>query len=141
MELPYAEDIKHYWQTSQSSPDVWIERARKLIEDLGGQVLAEGFGSMENHSAYMLAFEIKGDKFKVAWPVLPTHTSSKTQAAKRQAATMLYYDIKAKCMTASVLGARVAFFSYMLLPDGRTTSELGRPELVEAFPKLLTQRE
>lgn len=136
MELPYAEDVKHYWQTSQSSPDVWMERARKLIEELGGEIIAEGFGSMENHSAYMLAFQIKDDRFKVVWPVLPTY-SGKVTSAKRQATTMLYHDIKAKCMTASVLGTRAAFFSYILLPDGRTAGELAKPELAEAFPKLL----
>ena len=52
---------------------------------------------------------------------------------------MLYHDVKAKAMTASVLGAEVAFFSYMMLPDGRVSSELASPELAEAFPKLLMQ--
>jgi len=133
MELPYAEDIGHYWQTSQSSPDQWLERARKLIIELEGNIVAEGYGSMEGHAAYMLAFKIGGDSFKVIWPVLPTRTG-KTLATKRQAATLLYHDIKAKAMTASVLGTRVAFFSYMMLSDGRTASELASPELSREFP-------
>jgi len=37
-------------------------------------------------------------------------------------------------MTASVLGAKAAFFSYILLADGRTASVLARPELAQAFP-------
>ena len=45
MELPYAEDIGHYWETSRSSPDQWMEKTTKLIESLGGIVLAEGFES------------------------------------------------------------------------------------------------
>lgn len=136
MNLPYAEDVGHYWQTSQSSPDVWMERAKKIIQDLGGEVLADAYGSSSGNAAFMLAFKIKGQNYKVVWPVLPSW-SGKTTAAKRQAATMLYHDVKAKAMTASVLGVEVAFFSYMLLPDGRAASELQRPELADAFPKLL----
>lgn len=134
--LPYAEDVGHYWQTSQSSPDTWIDRAKKVIVDLGGKILADGYGSVSGQAAFMIAFEIKGQKYKVVWPVLPTY-SGKEAAAKRQAATMLYHDVKAKAMTASVLGVEVAFFSYMMLPDGRVTSEIAKPELANAFPKLL----
>ena len=133
MKLPYAEDIGHYWQTSQSSPDQWMQKTRNLIENLGGKVIAEGFGATDETSAYMMVFELKGQKYKVVWPVLPSATG-KTLAAKRQAATLLYHDIKAKVMTASVLGAEVAFFSYMVLPDGRTASELTKPELSQSFP-------
>ncbi|GAI85532.1 unnamed protein product, partial [marine sediment metagenome] len=93
----------------------------------------EGFGSVEGKAAYMMAFKIGNDSFKVVWPVLPSRTG-KPSAAKVQAATLLYHDIKAKAMTASVLGASVAFFSYMMLPDGRVASELARPELSDVFP-------
>ena len=137
MKLPYAEDIGHYWQTSQSSPDGWIDRAKKIIVDLGGQILADGYGSASGQAAFMLAFKIKDQSYKVVWPVLPSHSGKET-AAKRQAATLLYHDVKAKAMTASVLGIEVAFFSYMMLPDGRVSSELAKPELAKEFPKLLT---
>ena len=137
MELPYAEDVGHYWQTSHSSPDVWIDRAKKVITDLGGEILADGFGSAGGRAAFMLAFNIKKQSYKVVWPVLPS-SSGKETATRRQAATMLYHDVKAKAMTSSVLGVEVAFFSYMMLPDGRVSSELAKPELADAFPKLLT---
>ena len=140
MELPYAEDIGHYWQTSHSSPDVWIDRAKKIIQDMGGEILADGFGSAGGRAAFMLAFKFKDDKFKVVWPVLPT-SSGKDASAKRQAATMLYHDVKAKSMTASVLGPKVAFFSYLMLADGRTASELAAPELSGVFPLQLKQGE
>ncbi len=133
MELPFAEDIGHYWKTGQSSPDQWMEKTRKLIEGLGGEILAEGFGATSDREAFMLSFTINQDKYKVVWPVLPSKTNSK-MAARRQAATLLHHDIKAKAMTSSVLGAKVAFFSYAVLPDGRTASELATPELAEAFP-------
>lgn len=133
MELPYAEDIGHYWQTGQASPDEWIERARKLIKELGGTILQEAFGSVDNHAAFMLKFELEDSEFKVVWPVLPSR-SGKTLAAKRQAATLLYHDIKAKAMTATVLGNKTAFFSYLMLRDGRAASELATPELAEHWP-------
>ncbi|KKM80158.1 hypothetical protein LCGC14_1342650 [marine sediment metagenome] len=139
-ELPYAEDIGHYWQTSKSSPDQWIDRCKKLIESIGGVVVAEGFGAVEGRSAYMMAFEIGDNSFKVVWPVLPSATG-KSLAARRQAATLLYHDIKAKALTASVLGSKVAFFSYMMLSDGRVASEVAAPELIGAFPFQLPKGE
>lgn len=134
--LPYAEEIGHYWKTSQNSPDRWIEKARKQIERLGGKVRAEGFGSADNHEAYMLGFEFDGQKFKIVWPVLPS-AKGNTLAARRQAATMLYHDVKAKSISASVLGVKSAFFSYLLLPDGRAAHEVAAPGLADKFPKLL----
>ena len=133
MELPYAEDIGHYWQTGASLPGTWIEKAKKQIEEVGGVINAEAYGSMSGKAAFMLGFTIDGEKFKVVFPVLESK-SGKVGAAKRQAATMLYHDIKAKCMVANLLGTRAAFFSYLMLPDGRTMSEVATPELSEVFP-------
>ena len=138
MNLPYAEDVGHYWQTSSSSPDTWMDRAKKVIENLGGEVLSDAYGSAGGRAAFMLAFEIRGKKYKIVWPVLPTYRG-KESSAKRQAATMLFHDVKAKAMSASVLGVEAAFFSYMILPDGRVSSELTNPELGNAFPKLIQQ--
>ena len=140
MNLPNAESIS-YWKTSQSSPDKWIERTIKVIEQYGGKVLAEGFGSDANsHAAYMIGFEMHGEKFKVVWSVLPSDTNNE-RAARIQAATLLYHDIKAKCISATVFGARVAFFSYLMLPGGRTAIEASEKELTEGIPKqiLLTE--
>lgn len=138
MELPYAEDLGHYWKTGSSSPDTWLEMAKKLIREINGEITAEGFGSIGTQAAYMLAFRIGADKFKVVFPVLYSKAGN-TIAAKRQAATMLYHDIKAKCMVANVLGIKAAFFNYLMLPDGRTASELATPELSGAFPPQLKE--
>ena len=135
-ELTHAEDIGHYWQTSRSSPDQWMEKAKRQIERLGGEVLVEGFGSSQEKEAYMLGFEIEGERYKIIWPVLPSK-SGKQLAARRQAATTLYHDVKAKTITASVLGTRIAFFSYKLLPDGRVASQLEAPEIADFYPPLL----
>ena len=134
---PYAEEV-NYWKTSKSSPDAWMERARRQIEKLGGMVLAEGFGSEPGlgRAAYMLAFEIEGERYKVVWPVLPSKTGNE-KAARRQAATLLYHDLKAKAISAAVLGARAAFFSFLMLPDGRTAVNIATPELAQLTPALL----
>ena len=85
-ELPFGEEI-NYWQTSQKLPDIWTDKTIKLIESLGGTVLAEAFGkeSGTGRSAYMLAFEIGGNHFKIVWPVLPTRSPNKQGAARIQA--------------------------------------------------------
>lgn len=74
--------------------------------------------------------------FKLMWPVLPSREGN-VKAARIQAATMLYHDVKAKVVTAKVLGTRAAFFQYLLLPDGRSASEATTPELANQIPQLL----
>jgi hypothetical protein len=136
MKLPYAESV-NYWQTGRSSPDKWIADAKRLIQKAGGQILGEAFGQDgQGNAAFMLAFAIGGDNFKIVWPVLKSRTG-KEQAARIQAATFLFHDVKAKCLSASILGARAAFFSYLVLPDGRAASEASTPELYDAIPEIL----
>lgn len=133
--FPDAENV-NYWQTGQSSPDTWIEKAKRQVQQLGGTVEAEGFGAYgDGRAAFMLQFSIGGDQFKTVWPVLTTR-SGKERAARVQAATFLYHDIKAKALAASVLGPRAAFFPHLMLSDGRMASQLALPELEADFPKL-----
>lgn len=137
-QLPYAEDM-NYFQTSQTGAETWISKAIRLIEHIGGTVITEAFGSEPStgRAAYMLLFEIDGDRFKVMFPVLPCKIKSHERAARIQAATLLYHDVKAKCMIAAIFGNRAAFFQYFLLPGGRTAGEVSTPELVEQMPLLL----
>ena len=135
--MPYAEDI-NYWKTGQSSPDTWMDKAKKQITNLGGVIFAEGYGSepQTGRAAYMLGFKIGDDQFKIIWPVLLSRTKNE-KASRIQAATMLYHDVKAKCISAAVLGVRTAFFSFLMLPDGRMVVEVSAPELLESVPRLL----
>ena len=136
MKLPNAEDI-NYFKTSKISPDSWVDNAATLIENLGGKVYTHAFGVNERGaSAYMVLFVIGGDEFKLVWPVLPCKAGNEV-AAKRQAATLLYHDVKARCLTALIKGPREAFFNYLLLPDGRTAAEASIPELMDAIPSIL----
>ena len=136
MEL-YADEV-NYWKTSNSSPDKWMERTKALIESIDGIITGEGFGSdpSRGHSAYMLGFEIEGQKFKIVWPVLLSKYKEDV-AARRQATTFIYHDVKARVMSAKVLGTKAAFFGYLQLPDGRTTTQASVEELSQGVPHLL----
>ena len=139
MDILYAEDIGHYWKTGKSSPDRWIDLAIIQIEDIGGYIISQAFGQDGTGKAvYMLAFDIDSEQYKIIWPVLPSKTNNQS-ASRIQAATMLYHDVKAKCMSAAVLGTRTAFFSFLVLPDGRTAASVANPELIRTLPLLLRE--
>jgi len=139
LELPCAEEI-NYWKTSRTGADAWLEKTVKLIEDFGGQVLEEYYGTdrTSGRSAYKLVFRLGSDTFDLVWPVLPSKTND-TAAAKRQAATMIYHRVKANLLHAKIFGARAAFFEFLLLPDGRTAAQASNDELVKALPGRLAQ--
>jgi len=135
-QLPFAEDV-NYWQSGKSPPDAWIDRTKALVKGLGGVILMDAFGSdASGRAAFAMQLEIGGEQYKVIWPVLPSRTKNE-RAARIQAATMLYHDVKQRCLSAVVLGARAAFFSYLVLPDGRTAAEVATPELADSLPALL----
>ena len=132
----YAEDL-NYWKTGKSSAGAWLKKAKGQIEKLGGQVLiqAEGMNPETGKNVYMLHFTIDNENFKIIWPVLPTRTTNQANlsAARIQAATMLYHDVKARCITAAVLGSRRAFFAYYMLPDGRAAADAGNEDIARFF--------
>lgn len=102
------------------------------------KVLLEAIGKEPDtgREALLMVFEIKGDRFKVVWPVLDVRRKANEKAARIQAATMMHHDIKAKCVSAKVIGARAAFFQYLMLPDGRAAVEASVPELQTGIPSL-----
>jgi hypothetical protein len=134
--LPYGEELP-YWQTGKSDPQKWIDLAQSELRRAGGKILGHAYGSdtQSSRAAYMIHFELSGEAYKIIWPVLPSRSRNE-RAARLQAATMLYHDTKARCVAARVLGPRAAFFSYLLLPDGRTASQAATPELAAALPAL-----
>jgi hypothetical protein len=138
MEELYADDV-NYWKTSTADPDSWMTKARREIVAAGGSVHGEMFGSQEGgRAAYRLDFSFDRDHFRVIWPVLQPRNAKDIRAARVQAATMLYHDVKSKCVSAKVHGARAAFFQYAVLPDGRTAAQVAAPEPLDLYPKQLT---
>lgn len=138
MELPFAEKV-NYWKTSKSTPDVWLDRAQEIIEKLGGIITIRAIGTTLGRKAFLIEFAFGEDKFRALWPVLPTEYEykDKDRAATRQAATLLYHDVKARSLRCAVFGARNAFFDFLLLEDGRTPAQLSSPELIGRMPKFL----
>lgn len=136
----YADDV-NYWKTGTSAPDTWIDKAKAEIKAAGGRVLSDAFGDQEGRAVFMLEFSFGRDRFRVMWPVLQPRNQKDLRAARVQAATMLYHDVKAKCVSAKVHGVRAAFFQYAMLPDGRTMAQVAEPEIAALYPKLLTAGE
>ncbi len=135
--ITYAENV-NYWKTGKSSPDIWLEKAKAEIKRVGGAVAGSAIVSDEitGRYAFMLAFQLSEDSFKVVWPVLKSKTGN-LKAARIQGATALYHEVKAACVKVKFLGARSAFFAYLILVDGRTASEVGGNELAEILPLML----
>jgi len=123
----FAEDLP-YWKTSSSGPDAWLEKASREIGKAGGNILAEGFGNSNGDAAYMLRFEMDGSTYRIVWPCAKSKRGDTdnafTKASRRQAATMLFHDVKAMCVKARALGSETAFFSHLELPGGKVASEM-----------------
>lgn len=132
----YADELP-YWKTSIADPGTWVDRAAIEIERAGGEVLGHACGKLANgRVAFVLQFKLEGDTFRVVWPVLTPRHEKDLAAARRQAATALYYDVKARCVSARFMGARAAFCAFMLLPDGRSVGDLALNQLAE-LPEIL----
>ena len=135
MKILYADKV-NYWKTSSTSPDKWMLKTMKLITSIGGIVQGQGFGSdvSQGKAAYMLTFELEEQRFKIVWPVLSTRYQDDDLAARRQATTFIYHDVKARVMSAKVLGTRAAFFGYLQLPDGRTLTQVTLDDVLQGVP-------
>ncbi len=136
--LPFAEDV-NYWKSGRSSPDTWIEKAKRLIEEIDGEIVSESFTHLPKtgQAAFLIEFTHCIDTFKIIWPVLKSKYGGEEAAARRQAATFLYHDIKAKCMKAKIFGIRGAFFPFLALPGGVVAAQLTSPEVMKMIPKML----
>lgn len=141
MSLPQASDL-NYYKTSRSAPDTWLDKACEVIREAGGRIRGRGHGfeapdDGPEREAYFVTFELAGDLYRSVWPVLPDDKDDGL-AARRQAATALYHDLKARAVRQKFCGARPAYLDMLVLPDGRTAAQASTPELTEHFPKLLT---
>ena len=136
IQLPYAEEV-NYWKTGRTAPDKKIDQVTKMITDLGGEVTSSLIGMIGGRSAILIEFAMHEDRYRVTWPILQTSKLEKdTAAARIQAATFVYHDIKAKLMTYKVIGA-AALADIRLLENNRTPRE----SLYQGHPddlKLLT---
>ena len=132
----YAENLPS-WKTSRSSVDSWLDKVKNEITKAGGWVLSTMYGDDHlGRAAFMIAFRFDDDTFKMTWPVLRSK-SDNLQAAKIQAATMMYHSVKARAVEVRVRGARAAFFGDLMLSDGRTASEASQEAFLAELPMML----
>lgn len=83
----------------------------------------------------MVRFSVGGEVFNIVWPVLPSKTGD-TYSARRQAATMMYHDSKAKLLAAQVIGMRTAFLPWYEV-DGKPLYQHSDQRLIEETPRML----
>jgi hypothetical protein len=133
----YAEEV-NYWKTGSSAPEVWIDKTKREIRAIGGEVVGSADITEDGtgHSAFAVAFRLQGQDYQIKWPILRPKQGD-LQAARRQAATAMYYDVKAMCVKSKFLGARPAFMPFLQLPDGRTAAEASNEDLAAILPKLI----
>ena len=121
----FAEKL-NYWKTSNTSPDTWLDKAEELIEKYGGEVVSRAIGRQNGQEAILMEFRFGDLPFRVIWPALESAYIFNSRnpekkfrnAARRQAATMLYHDIKSRGIRHAISGPRAAFFEFLVLPDG-----------------------
>ena len=145
--LPKAQKF-NYWDSSNSAPSEIINRACDMVGKFGGQVtrkgmLAEADAKGVLRGAAALSFVIDKDgqrnEFRMLWPVLPYGEEKYRLRAERQAASMLFNDVKSRLVNIRIFGIRRAFFEYLVTPDGKyTMGQLADPQLEVYLPKLLT---
>jgi hypothetical protein len=137
MDEIYAEDV-NYWKTGRSSPDEWLDKTRALIASVDGVVNRQAFAAEAGgQQAYLIEFTLADQAYKIVWPVLQTKSGKDWTAAKRQAATALYHDVKARVVTLKFLGARNAFFPFLVLDNGLPAAQLGEYQFAQRLPRLL----
>jgi len=122
MELPFAEELP-YWKTSKSGADSWLDKTERLLTEADGRVDVRMIGRQGDLEGIVFGFTLGGDAFKLSWPVLPTRKESDRPAARRQAATMIYHDTKARVGRLRIFGPRVVFADWLLLDGGVTIAE------------------
>lgn len=131
--MPYAEDV-NYWKTGQTAAETWLDKAKEAIRDVGGLVTGSAQMETADGAVFALLFTLAGQHYRINWPVLTLRPATRRtdaqrrtdeRAAKIQAATFLYHDVKAKCMIVKIMGGAAAFAQYALLPDGTTVAEMG----------------
>ncbi len=127
-----------YWKTGRSSPDEWLRKAIREIEKVGGEVNESGIIRQGCSEVVLLGFTLDDDRFRLFCPVL-VHETDDNLAAVRQAATMLYHDVKSRCVSAMVKGARWAFHAELILPNGMTAGSLTDKELMQRLPEIFRQ--
>lgn len=137
--IKYYAEQANYFGTSQRAADTWLKIAEKELVTVGGRVLRKAAVEEESHAAFMIEFLLDGDTFRMVYPVMECRkkTPQNFDKAKVQAATFLYHSVKARALDIKILGARVAFGSWLLVDGKRSVADVVRNGSGAALPKML----
>lgn len=133
MKKKYAEDLP-YWKSGTQFRRA-IDEALNAISKNGGEITAEGTATIDGVTAFFVQFKMDGDEFRFVEKIAETrsrHESAK-KSAKIQAAASLKHSIKARVNEAVRSGARKAFMSSLILPNGRVAHEESNISLQKLF--------
>ena len=120
-ELPYAEEV-NYWKTGTTAPDTILDNACKEVAKAGGTIMASAIGMMAGKAAIMMQFELGGAVHRITWPILDTSKGDvNTAAARRQAASFVFHDMKARALQFKVIG-QAAYADLRLIPGTNATA-------------------
>lgn len=131
----FAEEVGAYYNTSRRTPDTVFAMTKKLIEKRGGWVTRSANIQDGDNELFLIEFIYDKKVYRLSWPVLPTRKSA--LAARRQAATAQYHDVKAALVRADFMGFERAFKTWLAIDAKRTVSDLTHEEISSALPKLL----
>lgn len=135
--LPFGEDIGHYWRTSKKDAGYWLNSVRDMIVSIPGCKVLKKVDYEENDQNFFLVeFTVGLDWFKIIYPVLPVRQLKDREAARVQAVTLMFHEVKSRMMLIKIFGIHYAFLNYLVADNGKTVSQMAVPELAK-LPILL----
>ncbi|MHC1733425.1 MAG: hypothetical protein AB9888_15510 [Bacteroidales bacterium] len=131
-------EYTNYWRSSRNPAEYWIDKAVAELKKIDATIKSQYFGDEDGKSAYVLTVSIEGNDYRIVWPVMPCEYASddNRKAARVQAATMIYHDIKARCISSQAIGIRTAFMPFLVVNNGKSLCELDTEEIVAYLPAL-----
>lgn len=115
----HAEDAP-YWETSEIHEDEWLLRSVDLLtrEEEAHSIGHGNYGSEERgRMINMIMWSIGDLQFRMLWPILTCKKPSgnNSRCARRQSAMAMFYVLQYGFMNMPFIGARNAFFPYLLV--------------------------
>lgn len=119
----YAEDLP-YWK-SGTQYNRAIEEAVNTLGKYGANVTMNGQFVIDGDKVLAVQFSLDGDEYRIVERViLPRkRTTANDRAAEIQAAAALKHNVKARVNQYLRNGARSAFMSALILPNGKVAHE------------------
>jgi len=119
----YAEDLP-YWRTGTKYNQA-IDEAVNALNKYGAEISMNGQFSIDGVKVIAIQFKLDGDEYRLVERIILPRKRSGTndRAAEIQAAAALKHNVKSRLNQYLRNGARNAFMSALILPNGRVAHE------------------